>query len=201
MRRIESDRRQHRHHFAEEIILDPRRLLGREIAAPQEPDAFGFERGKHLAVEQPVLVGDERVRFRRHVLEHALRPHLVRTDRRRARLDLGLHAGDADLEEFVEVAADDAEKLQPLEQRIVAVLRLREHAAGERELPELAVEIEVRRELAERGAATHGPAAEAGRARSDVRRAQASSSACCVGHVPSLYSSCRCIWRISRNGR
>ena len=88
------------------------------------------------------------MRFGRDVLEHAVGPHAVRADRRRPRFDLGVQAGDADLEELVEVAADDAQELQALEQRIARVLGLREHAARERELAELAVEIEMRREAA-----------------------------------------------------
>ena len=48
--------------------------------------------------------------------------------------------GDADLEELVEVAADDAQEAQPLEQRNVRVLRQREDAPVEREQRQLAVD-------------------------------------------------------------
>jgi len=51
-----------------------------------------------------------------------------------------LDAGDADLEEFVEVARGDAEESQPLEQRHGGVLGLGEHALVELELRELAVD-------------------------------------------------------------
>jgi hypothetical protein len=59
-----------------------------------------------------------------------------------------MDAGHPDLEELVEVTADDAQELQALEQRIAAVLSLREDPAGECELPELAVEVKVRRQAA-----------------------------------------------------
>ena len=51
-----------------------------------------------------------------------------------------LHAGDADLEELVEIRRHDAEKAQPLEQRHRRVLGLREHAPLELEHAELAIE-------------------------------------------------------------
>ena len=40
MRGIEADRRQHRHHLAEEVVPDPRLLRGVPVAAAQKPDAF-----------------------------------------------------------------------------------------------------------------------------------------------------------------
>ena len=42
--------------------------------------------------------------------------------------DLLLQAGDADLEEFVEVAREDEEELQPLQERVGLVQRLFQHA-------------------------------------------------------------------------
>jgi hypothetical protein len=51
-----------------------------------------------------------------------------------------LQAGDAHFEEFVEVASDDAEEAQPLEQRNVRIGGEGEHAAVEGELRKLAIE-------------------------------------------------------------
>ena len=48
--------------------------------------------------------------------------------------------GDADFEEFVEVAREDAEESQPLEQRHVRILGQRQDATVECELRQLAVE-------------------------------------------------------------
>src|SRR5262249_57615597 len=47
---------------------------------------------------------------------------------------------DADLEELVQIAADDAQEAQPLEQRDRWILRQREHAPVERQLRELAID-------------------------------------------------------------
>ena len=47
--------------------------------------------------------------------------------------------GDADLEEFIQVAADDAKKAQPFEQRRVGILGLGQHAAVEFEDADFAV--------------------------------------------------------------
>jgi len=54
--------------------------------------------------------------------------HALRSDRGRAGLDLGLQARNTDLEELVEVAADDAQEPQPFEQRRCGVFRLRQDA-------------------------------------------------------------------------
>ena len=58
--------------------------------------------------------------------------------------DLLLEAGDPHLEELVEVAAEDAEELEPLEQRRPGVERLVQHAAVELEPGELAIDVERR---------------------------------------------------------
>ena len=49
-------------------------------------------------------------------------------------------AGDADLEELIEVRADDAEELQPFEQAIVRIERLVEHALVEFQPAQFAIE-------------------------------------------------------------
>ena len=81
----------------------------------------------------------------RYQLEYFFGPHLVRTDGRRPGFDLRVQTGDADLEKFVEIATDDTQKFQALEQRIAAVRRLCQYAPGERELSELAVDIKLSR--------------------------------------------------------
>jgi hypothetical protein len=57
-----------------------------------------------------------------------------------AELDLLLEAGDADFEELVEVARDDAEEAQALEQRHAARRRPGQNAPVEGEQRELPVE-------------------------------------------------------------
>ena len=79
-------------------------------------DALGRERPAHLDEDRRV-VGDERqdpLAGRRQLLPG--RPP-VGGPGDGARLDLLAQAGDADLEELVEVAGEDGQELDPLEQR------------------------------------------------------------------------------------
>lgn len=57
-----------------------------------------------------------------------------------------LEAGTRILEEFVEVAGNDAQEAQALQQRHALILRLRQHAAIEGKQAELAVKVVFRRE-------------------------------------------------------
>ena len=77
----------------------------------------GGERRQHGLVEELVLLGDQRVRFAAHRLEHLGGRAAVGAGLRQPELDLLLQAGDADLEELVQVGRDDGDEAQPLEQR------------------------------------------------------------------------------------
>ncbi|MNW64075.1 hypothetical protein D3C74_423210 [compost metagenome] len=46
-----------------------------------------------------------------------------------ARSDLILDSGDADTDEFIQIAGHDRQELSPFHQRIIRVLSLRQHAA------------------------------------------------------------------------
>ena len=65
----------------------------------------------------------------------------VRAGLVRAELDALLEAGDADLEELVEVVRRDAQELEPLEQRDFLVERLCEHALVEFEQRQFAIDV------------------------------------------------------------
>ena len=144
VRRIEPDRRQHRHHLPEEVGLDPFGLRGREIRPAQKADAFLLEPGQDFLVQQPILARNQLVGLLRHLQDHLIGAHAVGADRGGTGFDLRLEPRDADFEKFVEIAADDAQELQPLEQRVVAVFRLGQHPAIEGELAEFPVEIKLR---------------------------------------------------------
>ena len=58
-----------------------------------------------------------------------------------AGLDLLAQAGDADLEELVEVAGEDRQELHPLEERVALVARLVQDAGVELEPRQLAVQV------------------------------------------------------------
>jgi hypothetical protein len=63
VRRVETDRRQHRHHFADEIIADPFALGFVPAGAAQEADTLFGQRRQDDVVEVLVLLGDDGVRF------------------------------------------------------------------------------------------------------------------------------------------
>ena len=70
-----------------------------------------------------------------------------------AGLDLLAQAGDPDLEELVEVAREDGQELDPLEQRVALVARLVQDARVELEPRQLAVEVGEASAFGARGAA------------------------------------------------
>ena len=140
MRGIEADGRQQRLHFAPEIIGHPRALLGIAVAVPQQADAGLRQRRQDRLVQQPVLLGDQHPRLVVDDAEQRAQSRQRHPRRRQPGAQLLLEPGDADLEEFVEVVADDAQEAQPLEQRRRRILRQREDAAVERELRQLAVD-------------------------------------------------------------
>jgi hypothetical protein len=69
------------------------------------------------------------------------RAHAVGRGMRAAGRDLLLQAGDADLEELVEVAGEDRQEADALEQRVALVHRLVQHALVEVEPRQLAVDV------------------------------------------------------------
>jgi hypothetical protein len=73
--------------------------------------------------------------------------------------DLLLQAGDADFEELVQVAGEDQQELQPLQQRVGLIQRLFQHADVELQLRQLAVDVQAA--VIQAGIAIAGAAAAA----------------------------------------
>ena len=99
------------------------------------------ERREDQLIQQLVLVLDQRQRAfvnRGQLLGHA---HAVGPAAERAQLLALLQAGDANLEELVEVGAGDAEEADALEQRQRLVVNLREHALVEVEKRQLPIDV------------------------------------------------------------
>ena len=108
-------------------LLDAHSGLGEQRADPL---------GEHAVLpcgERPHALADR--------IELLARRHPARARDPDARADLLLEAGDADLEELVEVAVEDREELHALHQRVFRVLRKGEHARVELEPGELAVDV------------------------------------------------------------
>src|SRR5882672_1775570 len=125
MYRIEPDRREHRHQLAEEIVLYPIALRGIPLPATQESDAFLGEQRYQALIEQLVLLRDQLVRLTRNFAEHDRGWDSVRPRRVDPVVDLRFQPRDTDFEELIEIAADDAQKAQTLEQRQVGIGSLR----------------------------------------------------------------------------
>ncbi len=143
-RRVEREWRQHGLDFLVEMVLEPAGLLGGPVPGMREADARGFHgRCQHI-VQQRVLLVDQARRAlvdRRQLFGQGQRlgPCL-----HRAQLQTLLQARDADLEEFIEVAARDAEEAHALEERERCILALLQHALIELEKAQLAIAVELR---------------------------------------------------------
>ncbi len=116
MRWIKTDRGQDRHDFAEKIVLDPLALFDGPCRAPQEDNAFLGQFGKDLVVEQGVLFLNQRMCFVTDQTVGRTRRQSVRGNGYGIQLDLLLEASHTDFEEFVKIAADDAQKSQSFKQ-------------------------------------------------------------------------------------
>ena len=140
--RIDRERGEDREDLLEEPFAE-RLVVLRDRGVVHDLDALLGER--RADVER-----DPRVVARQ--LEHPLadrgelvfgRP-AVRRQRGLARLDLLAQAGDADLEELVEVAREDRQELDPLEQRVALVARLVQDPRVELQPRQLAIDVRER---------------------------------------------------------
>ena len=157
---VDGERREDRVDLVEEA-LSQRLVVLRDRGVLEELDAFGSQRPPDIDVDRGV-VGDELEDPRASRRELLLgRPAVGRTGDA-AGLELLTQAGDADLEELVEVAREDRQELDPLEQRIPRVARLVEHPGVELQPRELAVEVGVRAFGPRRAALTEAGDAWAG---------------------------------------
>jgi hypothetical protein len=115
MRRVKPDGREKRHDLAGEDVVRPRLLRRVPLGRVVQHDALGVQLGQYVAVEHLVLVLDQRMHLGLHAVEGFAGRHAVRADQARGLALLLFQAGDADLEELVEVGTDDAHVAQPLE--------------------------------------------------------------------------------------
>ena len=117
MRRIEADRREHRHHFAQKVVADPTGpVRARSHRARRKRMPSASSAGEHLRVEgvDTALRRAHALRARL-LLEHVLRPMRSGPIGAVPASNFGLHACDADFEGLVEIARKDAEELETLE--------------------------------------------------------------------------------------
>lgn len=138
MCRIESDGRENRHQFPEEIFLHPGFLCRGPLIAPQEAYAFFGQLRQYDFVEHCVLVRDQIVRLMSDFPKY-LGQRLAIGSRVSAGGYFRFEASDPDLKEFVQIAVYDAKKAQTLERRSMRIFGKRQHPAIEFQLAEFAV--------------------------------------------------------------
>ena len=105
-------------------------------------DPLRLQRRQHDIVEDLVLAGDVDFADLANLLQHLLRMHRIGTDRLTPILQLAHLVRDTDLEELIQVAGEDQQEHQPLQQRLLLVQRLLQHADIELQMAELTVDIE-----------------------------------------------------------
>ncbi|NYH13231.1 hypothetical protein GGD41_000459 [Paraburkholderia bryophila] len=138
--RIETDWREHRQQFVEEVVARPFGLRFVPRFGAVKIDAFLFERGQHGVVQHRVLTMHELLCALDHKVVHVLQRHTVRRQRARVVAHLFLQSGHADFEEFVEIATGDADEAQAFEQGNGRVGSLRQHTLVETQNAQLAIQ-------------------------------------------------------------
>ena len=137
---VDRERGQHREDLLPEHAVQLRELFAAHVIAAHQRDARGGEGGHHLLVK-PNLPIDQPFDPRPDRLQLFQRRHSVRRGGRHRRQHLLLEACHADLEEVVEVLAEDGEKPHPFEQGQLRILGHREHPFIEVEPRKLAVDV------------------------------------------------------------
>ncbi len=143
-RGIERERSQNRVHDVVEVAVRILALVFVEFVVAEDVDAVLRQFVAQLGVEPPPP-HDELPGGLPDDGELLGRGQPVSREVTHPRLDLLFEAGDAHHVELGEVGTEDREELHALEQWVVVVLGLLEHALLEREHAELAVEVERRR--------------------------------------------------------
>ena len=126
---INRQRREHWKNFFLEITLCPSRALSGQLRDIVQPNAVFHQRRHQFVVPKIVLGGDELMYQSLNGVERFRGRHAVRSDFARLTLNLLFDAGDANLEKFVEIVAEDGHELDPLHQRLRRVLRFFQNAA------------------------------------------------------------------------
>ncbi|CAM5190501.1 hypothetical protein CDEN61S_00939 [Castellaniella denitrificans] len=127
VRRIQADGGQQGHHVAAEDPVGPFPLqVGPARRIDQAHPVF-HQLGHDLARQQAVLAVHQGVRGPLHPVEGLVGRHAVHAPQLRRLALLFLEAGHADLEELVQVRADDAQVAQALQHRHVRALGHGEH--------------------------------------------------------------------------
>ena len=140
VRRVDGERREHREDLLQEVVLEPGRLRLGEVRRVDEDDALLQEARPSARASD--AAGRRRAstlprRSARAAPGASGRPATASSTPERT---WPAQAGDAHHEELVEIVGRDREEAELLEERMVSVRRLLEHAAVELEPGQLAVD-------------------------------------------------------------
>jgi hypothetical protein len=140
VRGIDRDRGQQWVEFPLAISVHKAQRLIIQLVQAEHADSLIRERGTQACVPAVVLVLDKLVGQLGKNVSFGGERESVRSRFVVAVFDLLHHRGDADFEEFVEVAGADGKKFQPFEKRVALIFGFLEHTAIEREPGRVAVE-------------------------------------------------------------
>src|SRR5215467_9842813 len=141
MRGINGHRRKQQVELAFAIFLHEGASVFIELMQTEHADSLPRQLGAQALVPATVLFGNKPVHFLRDQIAFFRQGEAVGAGFGIAIFNLLHQAGDADFKEFVEVAGADRKKLEPLEQRVVRILRLFEHTAVELEPGKFTVDV------------------------------------------------------------
>jgi len=128
---VHGERSENGKHFLPEELPGPCRILAGEVRYAEDMDVVLGEGGDDFIIPEGVGGVLEIVHASLDSLEDFGRREAIGADIRGATIDLLFDAGDADLEELVEVRGEDREEFDPFEQRLGAVLCFLEDPAIE----------------------------------------------------------------------
>ena len=141
MGRIDDDRRQDRFQLFSPVAPDESEVLTFEVSRIPQLDALAGKGGKELLVPALVHLCHQFMSRRRDSGQLLIRGEAVGSGRAASRFPDLQQPGDPDLKELVKVAGYDGDELDPLQQRILLVLRLLENAAIEIEPRQLSIDV------------------------------------------------------------
>ena len=142
VRRVEADGGDDRRDLVAEITAHPGLELGGPEPPADEVDVVLGQRREQRVVENGVLSLDLLVHQFADARQRLVRLQAIGAGLFTGEVDLFLQAGDANLEELVEVAGEDQQELQAFEQRIGLVQRLLQHPDIELQLRQFTVDVQ-----------------------------------------------------------
>ena len=137
---VDSEGRQHRKDFFLKITMRPGRAFGVQLRYFADANSILGKLREQFIVPKRILGRDQLAYDSPDAVECFGRTQSIGADVARLALDLLFDSGDTNLEEFVQVRAENGEKLHSLDQRLRRVLRFFKDAAIKFKPAQLAVD-------------------------------------------------------------